>query len=107
MAFDPRGPDEMTDEEILAIFSRPPVEEIPWTPEMALYAAGVDPDASHDQQVSLLRTAVDDDVLPEQAVDALVTGGYPELDDLDVDDLDGMDEDEDELPAPRLGPDGL
>lgn len=50
-------------------------EVVPWTEEMALRAAGVDPDAPRGDQVALLEGAE----LPPEALEALVKAGWREL----------------------------
>lgn len=55
------------------------VSVVPWTARLALSVARAT-DLPHDEQVDAIRTAVDDGLLPEPAVDALIADGFPELD---------------------------
>ena len=57
---------------------------VPWSAELAVRAAGVNVRAPRAEQVQQLRDAIDDDALPDEAVDALVAGGWTELADGDA-----------------------
>lgn len=54
---------------------------VPWTEQMALRRVRVDDRLPREKQVAQLRDAIDDDVIPEDAVDALIDAGWWELDD--------------------------
>lgn len=54
--------------------------EVPWTEELALRAARVNPDeVGRKAAVDRLRSAIDEERLPEGAVRALIRAGWREL----------------------------
>ena len=55
---------------------------VPWTEGLALRAARIDRDLPHSMQARRLRQAIDGGVLPREAVRALVSAGFHELDDM-------------------------
>lgn len=66
--------DRKSDEELIS-------RVVPWTADLALRVAGVSPDDARDVAVAKIRDAVDNDDLPEDAVDALIAAGWTELED--------------------------
>lgn len=53
-----------------------------WTPELALRACRADDFPHHStEQLERIRDAIDDDLMPPAAVDALIAAGWTELDD--------------------------
>jgi hypothetical protein len=55
------------------------LRQVPWTADLALRAARVDAGATRLQRVAALKEAVDRGVLGDEAIAALVRGGYSEL----------------------------
>jgi hypothetical protein len=71
-------PSTLSPDEARAILAgAAPVEEVPWTPELALQIAGVDPAASRGAQEEALRAAVLD--IPPLALEALLANGWENI----------------------------